>query len=552
MTSSRESRRSKRSVRRNRSRRSQRPVRRNQSRRSQRPVRRNRSHRNSSNSKRLRFRAADVPSKAEAEKFAWINNWAHLTHGKDSIDFTSILTILDQHENGYPLTGWKKDRLKQSIEYQLSTDDKGENFKQLWERGYTFGCEEDKPITFIYHDDRDAMIYSTPLTLGLVDEANSGSNNIFFRVNRPCACLNMPLRVAVRISMYQDVRTVPTEVLQLDSSLANVLVNNTLYIPAVEVIDAKKDAKNKNVEFTSEHYEEFIEWLQTKSDVFKRKNLEWKEAWMTLLAAKNGIGPTVFAVGRHIRPASTKQLIDLIKNKHIDKQSKEECLRKIQETQFELPDPRFTTYVTNVGVPLKTVLKNAQNHLLQKLSTSLVETFEKCAGIGLVLTDIKEGNVIVIEDRIYFIDFEYEWTAIHSNLGQDCCNLVNITLFCLFMQCWEGWDEKRHSTIASFLSKSIEVLRNIGTDGMRDGLCEVLNTSKKTDPKNVFFNDDINEQVELILFMAHHYQQSRSAWETHDLCLENGLRDLKGNEPIWPQLVQRIIANHDKIKPSTL
>lgn len=495
----------------------------------------------------MRFRAADVPSNAEAEKFAWINNWAHLTHGKDSIDFTSILTILDQHENGYPLTGWKKDRLKQSIEYQLSTDDKGENFKQLWERGYTFGCEEDKPITFIYHDDRDAMIYSTPLTLGLVDEAISGSHNMFFRVNRPCACLKMPLRVGVRISMYQDVRTVPKEVLQLAPSVAEKLVNSTLYIPADDVIEAR--ARDN---LTVEQIDNFIKRLPTESVVFNQKGLEWKEAWMTLLAAKNGIGPTVFAVGRHIRPASTKQLMDLIENKHVDERSKKECLRKIQETQFELPDPRFTTYVTNVGVPLKTVLKNAQNHPLQQLSTSLVKTFEKCAGIGLVITDIKEGNVIVIEDRIYFIDFEYEWTAIHSNLGRDCCNLVNITLFCLFIQCWEGWNETRYKTIASFLSESIDVLRNIDIDGMKDRLCQVLNNSENTKPKNVFFNDDINEQVELILFMAHYYQKSGSLLENHKLCLNGGLRDLRGKK-IWPQLVQNIFANHETMnKPSTL
>lgn len=116
----------------------------------------------------------------------------------------------------------------------------------------------------------------------------------------------------------------------------------------------------------------------------------------------------------------------------------------------------------------KTVLSDDAALYSKKLS----DLFERCAKHNLILPDIKTLNTILLDEDVFFIDFDPTHHASIRDTSRECNLLINITLFSAFCHC-------RHSSqmvlVDALLEDSLKLLKTIDLDNAyRSQLCNVL------------------------------------------------------------------------------
>ena len=124
------------------------------------------------------------------------------------------------------------------------------------------------------------------------------------------------------------------------------------------------------------------------------------------------------------------------------------------------------------------------------------------------MTDTKISNTIVIDAEIYFIDYDGASTILLTR-QYDCCNLVNVTLFC--NSSISRWGKRVQ--LGTLLKYSLDIIRNIDLSDMKDGLCKIFK-DKKIDLriKPTYMLSQYG-QADLIVAMAKHYREEQKPFK---------------------------------------
>lgn len=177
------------------------------------------------------------------------------------------------------------------------------------------------------------------------------------------------------------------------------------------------------------------------------------------------------------------------------------------------------------------------------LSQSLDVILARASSMGLVLTDIKMENMIVMNDNtLRFIDFDPVFTMF-VNADPDCVELINILLLCNSVHCWFP------STAGMLLTKDIRrrlrerLIPKFENDLSTSSLCGMLLTLYKDDARKyprleTLFRAQSTQHEAIaqhVLFMAGHY----AGWAIGK-DYECG-SDIDNNTPAIEQIAEKIM-----------
>ena len=191
--------------------------------------------------------------------------------------------------------------------------------------------------------------------------------------------------------------------------------------------------------------------------------LQWDEVWLTLYAAVKDVGPLVYAIGSYGIGERLGMLVQKGTHSLIGE------LEALKRTGLDTD-----------------LLPEATKTRAKAVSRSLAELVKKTGEIGLLLADIKAGNMIVLDGAdgpsVKMIDFDPRYTrlvprptpgAVGTVANSECVEFVNGLWLLSFLACW-------HRAAAHLLVEDLIVrLRDIGHlkfSGDERGLCNVLRT----------------------------------------------------------------------------
>jgi hypothetical protein len=180
---------------------------------------------------------------------------------------------------------------------------------------------------------------------------------------------------------------------------------------------------------------------------------------------------------------------------------------------------------------------------VREVSQSLDVILARASSMGLVLTDIKPENMIVMNDNtLRFIDFDPVFTMF-VNADSDCVELINILLLCNSVHCFFP------NTAGMMVTKDIRrrlrerLLPKFENDLSTSSLCGMLLTLYKDEaqkyPKlETLFRAQSTQHEAIaqhVLFMAGHY----AGWAVGK-DYECG-RDIDNNSPVIEQIAEKIM-----------
>lgn len=242
---------------------------------------------------------------------------------------------------------------------------------------------------------------------------------------------------------------------------------------------------------------------EDEHDFEKKIGSLWHEVWMSLICAANGIAPVVFctwlAPGNKLMMFIQRGLRDL--------------------TSY------LSLYDFNDGL---------------SLAPSLADIFQKASAMGLVMTDIKAENMLVMKGGLVrFIDFDPVFT-LFVKAHTDCVELINAVLLCNGVHCWANDEAGKGLTKNIRERMMLQLLPEMQENP--DKLCEVLLQLTGRDAKKfprletLFRADKTNYRAisQQVVFMAGHY----GGWAVGmDYDCGEGFNP---NEPAIEQLARRI------------
>tara|TARA_Y100000748_G_scaffold263218_1_gene232154 strand:+ start:127 stop:1572 length:1446 start_codon:yes stop_codon:yes gene_type:complete len=215
---------------------------------------------------------------------------------------------------------------------------------------------------------------------------------------------------------------------------------------------------------------------QDSSEDAELDNLQWNEVWLTLYASLMDVGPLVYAIGRCGTGNRLAMLVQ--KGTHSLHEELGNLLNKLKSTRQWFWEA-YDTHLLS-----KDTLARAK-----AVSRSLAGLVKKTGEIGLLLIDIKAGNVVVFDGdddwpSVKMIDFDYDYTrlvprptpgaeSMGSTALPKCVEFVNGLWLLSFLAC-------RHRDTAHLVVEDlIARLRYIGETKFSEdgrGLCDVLRT----------------------------------------------------------------------------
>lgn len=283
-------------------------------------------------------------------------------------------------------------------------------------------------------------------------------------------------------------------------------------------IDTEKGSFNRVYRLTEDEIDEIDEMIMDSGigrppapDMGLRRSLKrvkepyelraaFEEVWMVLHAVVNGIHPIVHGVG----------IID-------------GRLVMIIEIGHQFNDMIEITRISG--------------HL--QWAEKLYNSLAIAAKLGLLMTDIKPGNMIFWAGKVLFIDLGSDFTRL-DNGGSACILFANLLLLLLYFMC-RAWTRFEYHAL-KFLNKKLLVLALSYRYDDAPQLCDLLrglpssHALRVKSPASLYSTTNVETVARAVLERAQYY----SKWD-RGLCVPG----LKPADPVLPQLLQFI---SDKIE----
>ena len=201
----------------------------------------------------------------------------------------------------------------------------------------------------------------------------------------------------------------------------------------------------------------------------------WTELWYALIANAAGIGPKIFAGGL----TSSGRAVLLMEH---GKLGSLDSFLLIHPEQYDTG---------------------------RAYSPSLKQLLAKSGRLGMVLGDIKPGNIIVMTDtELQFIDFDPKFTVLleADTFDHKCVEFINTFLLLSQMMC-----HAKGSTVRGLEEDLIDTLKmgySMLNGGVGGGLCGILGRLLKNDRRLISKNDTTSRMdlvAKHVLFMAGEY-----------------------------------------------
>lgn len=171
--------------------------------------------------------------------------------------------------------------------------------------------------------------------------------------------------------------------------------------------------------------------------------------------------------------------------------------------------PYSSIFLTKTGIPgddMQRNLVNDESEMVDK-SKELLSLFINASRKKMILGDTKAGNLVWIDDKPKFIDFDSRWTFIVRTFSDKCVLYLNLLLYLSNDVCTFEFKKTtpEHAILNSAL---VERLTKLINKGVPDVLCDTVRNMKFNEIKGYDGFDDkmqVHRVAEVIYFRAEHY-----------------------------------------------